>query len=87
MEQRRRRGPERPTCIREGCPRVRAKNHLTCSVLCTIVSDKLSQAEELCRLLGPGPRSSALWAAVTTLNDAVSELYRETRRAEGVRDA
>ena len=69
---------------RDGCPRRRQDGYDFCSLICRAVSDQLTDTKELCRLVGPGKRSSELWTSAAEFNDALTKLLRETRRAEGL---
>ena len=74
----------RVRCTRDGCPRRRQDGYDFCSLICRAVSDQLTDTEELCRLVGPGKRSSELWTSAAEFNDSLTKLLRETRRAEGI---
>jgi hypothetical protein len=74
----------RDRCARVGCDRYPASGYPTCSLLCGIVLDKLTKAEELCKQLGLAPESGELWAGAVALNDAFTEYssaYRAATRA------
>ncbi len=88
-KRRRRRGrrgrgavPVDQRCVREGCPRRAADTHPTCSVLCSLVHQRMLLAEETCRIMGPGPQSGALWAAVVTLSDALTDFHAEAMKGD-----
>jgi hypothetical protein len=67
-------------CAREGCKRGVRDRYRCCSYLCNVVTDRIDQAERMCRALGPCPTNTDLWVAVTELGDVLTHLQRlETR--------
>jgi hypothetical protein len=68
-------------CQREGCVRRRDEARAYCSLLCKAVAQRLENTEALCRALGPGEQSTAIWLAAVAVNDAVSGLYEAQRGA------
>jgi hypothetical protein len=67
-------------CAREGCKRGVRDGYRCCSYLCNVVTDRLEQAERMCKAIGPGSVSTAMWVAVVELGDALTlEQKLETR--------
>ena len=62
----------KPTCAREGCKRGVRDGYRCCSYLCNVVTDRLEQAERMCRALGPGSVSTAMWVAAVEVGDALT---------------
>ncbi|MCU1697858.1 MAG: hypothetical protein JWR34_3921 [Mycobacterium sp.] len=59
-------------CNRPGCKRGVRDGRTRCSYLCNTVADRIERAERMCRALGPGPTSTAMWVAVVELGDALT---------------
>jgi hypothetical protein len=68
-------------CQREGCVRRRDEARAYCSLLCKAVAQRLENTEALCRALGPGEQSTAIWVAAVGVSDAVTDLYAAQRGA------
>ena len=62
----------KPTCAREGCKHGVRDGYRCCSYLCNVVTDRLDQAERMCRALGPGSVSTAMWVAAVEVGDALT---------------
>ena len=73
-------------CAREGCKRGVCDGYRCCSYLCNVVTDRIEQAERMCRAVGPCPTNTDLWVAVTELGDVLTRLqHLETQHRQ--RDA
>ena len=59
-------------CAREGCKRGVRGGYRCCSYLCNVVTDRIEQAERMCKALGPGRTSTAMWVAAVELGDALT---------------
>jgi hypothetical protein len=59
-------------CAREGCKRGVRDGYRRCSYLCNVVTDRIEQAERMCKALGPGHTSTAMWVAAVELGDALT---------------
>jgi len=74
-----------PVCARKGCTRgCKNSRYPHSSPLRENIDARLTDAEDRCRRLGSGTRSSEFWAAAVALNDAATDFDREIGRALGV---
>ena len=62
-------------CAREGCGHRKQRDGY-CSVLCLEIDERLTKTRALIAEKGISPTAAALWAAVVSLSDQISEIDR-----------
>jgi hypothetical protein len=72
-----RRPDRRRRCAREGCGRPVKNTRPHCSLICSVFSDEIDRAQRLCQALGGDTEH---WSAITSLGDALSDLFESDRR-------